>query len=101
MTRRARRFLAAFTASESSDDQARSGRPNGSTRVQVTDSAGKVPLKDDFAFGESRSLKVPDSFTVTTADGGALTVSLGRHDVGLLGQDGKPATRTFAEGATD
>ena len=73
---------------------------NGSTHVQVRGPDGKVLMDQTLMIGETKTLRVPKPFTVTADDGGALNVSVGRQDLGLLGLPDQPASQEFGA-ATD
>jgi cytoskeletal protein RodZ len=68
---------------------------NGGAHVTVRDVDGTVVLDMDLALGQSRTVRVDPPVTVSSDDGGAVSVSVGGADEGLLGQGGSPATQVF------
>ncbi len=68
---------------------------NGGAHVTVRDGNGEVVFDGDLALGQSKALKVDPPITVTSDDGGAVSVGVGGVDQGLMGQGGQPATQVF------
>lgn len=73
---------------------------NASTRVQVTDAAGKVVMAQRLVYGETVTLRVSLPVSVSADNGGALVVKLGKRDLGLLGEAGQPTVREYGDAAT-
>ena len=67
--------------------------------VQVRDGDGNLVHDGELVIGEVKRLRVPPPVTVTSDDGGALSVEVAGEDLGLLGTLGTAATQTF-EGET-
>ena len=68
---------------------------NGGAHVTVRDGEGKVVFDGDMALGQTQALRVDPPITVSSDDGGAVSVALAGVDQGLMGQGGQPATQVF------
>ena len=74
---------------------------NGDADVQVRDGDGNVVHDGELVIGEVKRLRVVPPVTVTSDDGGAVSVSVDGRDEGFLGSEGVPATTTFSPRAAD
>ncbi len=63
--------------------------------VQVQDGDGNLVHDGELVIGEVKRLRVPPPVTVTSDDGGAVSVQVAGEDLGALGSLGAPATQTF------
>ena len=68
---------------------------NGGAHVEVRDGDGEVVFEGDLALGESATVRVDPPVTVSSDDGGAVSVAVGGSDQGPVGDAGTPATRVF------
>ena len=68
---------------------------NGGAHVTVLDGDGAVVFEGDLALGESTTLRVDPPVTVSSDDGGAVSVAVGGSDQGPVGDAGTAATRVF------
>jgi hypothetical protein len=74
---------------------------NASTRVQVKEPDGKVLFDQTMLLGDTKTLRVPPRFTVSADNGGAVSITVGKQDHGLLGEADQPASKQFGGGAAD
>ncbi len=63
--------------------------------VEVRDAGGALVFAGDLVIGEVKTLTVTPPVTVTTDDGGAVSVTVAGRDLGFLGETGQPATKVF------
>ncbi len=63
--------------------------------VEVRDGDGALVFQGDLVIGESKTVQVDPPVTVSTDNGGALSVKLGGKDLGLMGEPDQPATQTY------
>ncbi len=63
--------------------------------VEVRDAGGALVFEGDLVIGEVKTLTVTPPVTVTTDDGGAVSVTVAGRDLGFLGETGQPATKVF------
>jgi cytoskeletal protein RodZ len=68
---------------------------NAGTRVEVRDGDGALVFEGDLVIGEVKRIEVDPPITVTSDNGGALSVMLGTRDMGFLGEPDQPATQVF------
>ena len=68
---------------------------NAGTHVEVRDGDGILVFEGDLVIGEVKRLEVDPPVTVTSDNGGALSVMLGSRDMGFLGEPDQPVTRVF------
>ncbi|HET7689871.1 MAG TPA: RodZ domain-containing protein [Nocardioidaceae bacterium] len=72
---------------------------NASTRVQVKGPDGTVLFDQRVVLGESVTLRVPAHATVSADNAGALNVTWGKQDLGLLGEADQPAEKELGPSA--
>jgi len=72
---------------------------NASTRVQVKAPDGNVLFDQRVVLGESVTLRVPAHVTVSADNAGALNVTWGKQDLGLLGEADQPAEKELGPSA--
>jgi cytoskeleton protein RodZ len=65
------------------------------TEVEVRDGGGKLVHEGELAAGQVKRLRVLPPVTVTSDDGGGVSITVAGRDHGLLGEAGSPATQTF------
>lgn len=63
--------------------------------VEIRDGEGSVVFEGDLVIGEVARVEATPPVTVSTDDGGAVSVEVGGHDQGFLGEPDQPATRVF------
>jgi hypothetical protein len=63
--------------------------------VEIRDGEGRLVFDGDLVIGEVARVEVSPPVTVSTDNGGAVSVEVGGHDQGLLGGPDQPATRVF------
>jgi hypothetical protein len=68
---------------------------NGGAHVEVRDGDGALVFEGDLVIGEVKRLEVDPPITVSSDNGGALSVTLGQRDMGFLGEPDQPATKVF------
>ena len=68
---------------------------NGGAHVEVRDGDGNLVFEGDLVIGETKTVKVAPPVTVTSDNAAAVSVKLGRKDLGFLGTAEEPATRTY------
>jgi cytoskeletal protein RodZ len=71
---------------------------NGGAHVEVRDTDGNLVFEGDLVIGEVKTVKAVPPVTVTSDNGAAVSVKVGRTDQGFLSQGEEPATRTFQTG---
>ncbi len=71
---------------------------NGGAHIEVRDGDGNLVLEDDLVIGEVEDVTAVPPVTVTSDDGAAVSVRVGRTDQGFLGTTAEPATRTYQAG---
>ncbi len=74
---------------------------NGDADVQVRDGDGNLVHDGELVIGEVKRLRVVPPVTVTSDDGGAVSVRVDGQDEGFLGTEGTPATTTFTPDSAD
>ena len=65
------------------------------TRVEVRDGEGTLVFEGDLVIGEVKRLEVEPPVTVTSDNGGALSVTLDGQDMGFIGEPDMPATEVY------
>jgi cytoskeletal protein RodZ len=68
---------------------------NGGAHVEVRDGDGNLVWEGDLVIGQVQTVKVAPPVTVTSDNGAAVTVKLGKADLGALGTAEEPTTRTY------
>jgi hypothetical protein len=68
---------------------------NAGAHVEVRDGDGVLVFEGDLVIGEVKRLEVDPPITVTSDNGGAVSVLLGTQDRGFLGEPDQPATQVF------
>ena len=68
---------------------------NGGAHVEVRDGEGNLVFEGDLVIGEVQDVKAVPPVTVTSDNGAAVSVRLGRTDQGFLSDAEEPATRTY------
>jgi hypothetical protein len=68
---------------------------NAGATVEVLDGEGSVVFQGDLVIGEVVRVEVDPPITVSSDNGGAVSVRLGDNDMGLLGEPDQPALEVF------
>ena len=68
---------------------------NAGTHVEVRDGAGDLIFEGDLVIGEVKRVEVDPPVTVTSDNGGALSVTINDQDMGFLGEPDQPATEVY------
>jgi cytoskeletal protein RodZ len=68
---------------------------NAGTSVEVRDGEGQLVFEGDLVIGEVKRVEVRPPVTVSSDNGGALSVVVGQEDMGFLGEPDQPATKVF------
>jgi hypothetical protein len=68
---------------------------NAGTHVEVRDKDGELVFEGDLVIGEVKRVEVLPPVTVSSDNGGALSVMVGQEDMGFLGEADEPATQVF------
>jgi cytoskeleton protein RodZ len=68
---------------------------NAGATVEVLDGEGEVVFQGDLVIGEVVRVEVDPPITVSTDNGGAVSVRLGEKDMGFLGEPDQPAVEVF------
>ena len=68
---------------------------NGGAHVEVRDGEGNLVFEGDLVIGEVKSVKAVPPVTVTSDNGAAVSVKVGKTDQGFLSQSEEPTTRTY------
>ncbi len=68
---------------------------NAGAGVQIRNGDGDVVFEGDLVIGEVARVEVDPPVTISSDNGGAVAVTLGAEDAGLLGPADQPATRVF------
>jgi cytoskeleton protein RodZ len=68
---------------------------NAGTHVEVRDKDGELVFEGDLVIGEVKRVEVLPPVTISSDNGGALSVMVGQEDMGLLGEVDEPATQVF------
>ena len=64
-------------------------------RVEVRDGEGNLVFEGDLVIGEVKRVEVDPPVTVSTDNGGALSVTLNGRDMGFIGEPDQPATEVY------
>jgi hypothetical protein len=65
------------------------------THVEVRDGEGDLVFEGDLVIGEVKRVEVDPPVTVTSDNGGALSVTLNGKDMGFIGEPDQPATEVY------
>ncbi len=65
------------------------------TSVEIRDAGGALVFEGDLVIGASKTVEVEPPVTVSSDNGGALSVRIDGKDVGFLGKPDQPATQTY------
>jgi hypothetical protein len=65
------------------------------THVEVRDGEGTLVFDGDLVIGEVKRLEVDPPVTVSSDNGGALSVTLDGQDMGFIGEPDQPATEVY------
>jgi hypothetical protein len=65
------------------------------THVEVRDGDGDLAFEGDLVIGEVKRIEVAPPVTVSSDNGGALSVTLNGHDMGFIGEPDQPATEVY------
>jgi cytoskeleton protein RodZ len=65
------------------------------THVEVRDGEGTLVFEGDLVIGEVKNLEVDPPVTVSSDNGGALSVTLDGQDMGFIGEPDQPATEVY------
>ncbi|HET6562715.1 MAG TPA: RodZ domain-containing protein [Marmoricola sp.] len=68
---------------------------NAGATVEVLDGEGEVVFEGDLVIGEVVRVEVDPPITVSSDNGGAVSVRLGEHDMGFLGEPDQPVVEVF------
>ena len=68
---------------------------NAGARVEVRDGEGDLIFEGDLVIGEVKRVEVEPPVTVSSDNGGALSVTLNGKDMGFLGEPDQPATEVY------
>jgi cytoskeletal protein RodZ len=65
------------------------------THVEVRDGEGNLIFEGDLVIGEVKRVEVDPPVTVSSDNGGALSVTLNGRDMGFIGEPDQPATEVY------
>ncbi|WP_148575091.1 helix-turn-helix domain-containing protein [Nocardioides caldifontis] len=68
---------------------------DASAHVEVRDKDGELVFEGDLVIGEVKRVEVLPPITVSSDNGGAVSVIVGQQDMGFLGEPDEPATQVF------
>jgi len=70
----------------------------GGARVVVRDSLGKLVYAGDLAYGQTHTVQASPPVRIQSTDG-SVQVTVSGHDLGRMGQAGRPASRSYTSGS--
>jgi cytoskeleton protein RodZ len=68
---------------------------NAGAHVEVRDKDGELVFEGDLVIGEVKRVEVLPPVTVSSDNGGAVSVTVAQQDMGFLGEPDEPATQVF------